>query len=56
MCYFSGWMYSYFATLVVPAIVLGNIQILAALLAICLYACIKQKNKKVHADIILDVT
>lgn len=42
---FSGWMYSYFGALAVPAFVLGSLQILAAVLTALLYAHLKWKNR-----------
>jgi hypothetical protein len=41
-------MYSYFGTLAVPAVVMGCVQILGAVMATVLYIDIKFKDNKVY--------
>ena len=52
---FSGWLYGFSDTLVVPAIVVGIVQMIAGIVAIILYIQMKRGNKsnKVQQDEIL---
>ena len=56
---FSGWMYSHFGTLNEATIILGCIQILAAVLATCLYADMKLQDGKtddVTTPLLMNIT